>query len=55
MDAHHTEWDFGDGSTATETSPTHIYSNAGTYTVKIKAMSKNMKKMDENTQTITIQ
>lgn len=28
--AHHTEWDFGDGTTATETSPTHIYSNVQT-------------------------
>ena len=54
-DAHHTEWDFGDGATASHDSPTHIYSNAGTYTVKIKAMSKNMKKTDEKTQTITIQ
>ena len=55
MDAHHTEWDFGDGTTATETSPTHIYNTAGTYTVKLKGLSKNMKKTDEKTQTITLQ
>lgn len=53
--AHHLEWNFGDDATSTETSPTHIYNAAGTYTVKLKAMSKNMKKMDEKTQTITIQ
>ncbi len=26
-------WDFGDGNTSTELSPTHIYSSSGTYTI----------------------
>lgn len=30
-------WDFGDGSTSTEVSPTHRYSHSGNYTVTLKA------------------
>lgn len=29
------QWDFGDGSTATEQNPSHAYAEAGTYTVKL--------------------
>nr|WP_230669902.1 PKD domain-containing protein [Methanosarcina barkeri] len=29
------KWDFGDGTSSTEKSPTHTYSAAGTYTVKL--------------------
>lgn len=31
-------WDFGDGSTSTEMSPTHQYSSAGSYTVSLTAI-----------------
>lgn len=31
------EWDFGDGSTSTESNPTHIYTEEGTYTVTLFA------------------
>lgn len=55
MDGHHYEWDFGDGAMSTETNPSHAYANAGTYTVKCMAMSKNGKKMNETSQTITVQ
>ena len=30
-------WDFGDGSTSTQTSPTHAYAQSGTYTVQLIA------------------
>ncbi|MEZ4935737.1 MAG: PKD domain-containing protein [Saprospiraceae bacterium] len=31
-------WDFGDGATSTAVNPSHAYSNAGAYTVKLRAM-----------------
>ncbi len=31
------EWDFGDGSTSTDPSPSHLYNNAGTYTIHLTA------------------
>jgi PKD repeat protein len=32
-------WDFGDGNTSSEVSPTHTYAAAGAYTVKLTAIS----------------
>lgn len=33
------EWDFGDGATATATSPQHVYASPGTYTVTLTAIA----------------
>ncbi len=55
MDAHHYEWDFGDGSMSTDMNPTHAYANKGSYTVKLMTMSMNSKKSDETTKTVTVQ
>gem|GEM_PF-5031300 len=33
-------WDFGDGSTATERNPQHLYGQTGDFTVKLKAYSQ---------------
>src|SRR3990167_963533 len=54
MDASSFEWDFGDGTTSTEANVTHTYNTAGSYTVTLMATSKNGKKMDETTNSITI-
>jgi gliding motility-associated-like protein len=35
------QWDFGDGTTSTQTSPTHLYSAAGTYTITLVANDPN--------------
>jgi PKD repeat protein len=37
MDADSYAWDFGDGSTSTEVSPTHIFMSSGTFTVTLVA------------------
>jgi len=49
------EWSFGDGNTSTTASPTHTYNTAGTFIVTLKAKSKNGKKTDEATTTITVE
>ncbi|MBI9067435.1 MAG: PKD domain-containing protein [Salinivirgaceae bacterium] len=46
------EWDFKDETTSTETSPTHSFSEAGTYNVTLTA--KNGENEDVETKTITI-
>lgn len=35
------EWDFGDGSTSTQTNPFHSYTNNGSYTVKLIVKNNN--------------
>ncbi|MFN7015281.1 MAG: PKD domain-containing protein, partial [Bacteroidia bacterium] len=48
-------WDFGDGSTSTATSPTHLYATPGSYTVQLIAVDNatcNLR--DTTTQTITV-
>ena len=54
IDAYRYEWDFGDGSTATYSSPKHTYNTAGTYTVTLTAFSKNGKKSGKATETIKV-
>ncbi len=39
MNAHHYEWDFGDGQTSTEPNPCHAYSSKGVYYVQLTAYS----------------
>lgn len=46
-------WDFGDGNTSTEFSPTHEYAAVGTYTVKLTASDK-LEKTDVKSTEITI-
>lgn len=46
-------WDFGDGNFSSATNPSHSYAAAGTYTVKLKAISNN-NCADSITQVITV-
>ncbi len=45
-------WNFGDGSSSTETSPVHTYNNLGSYTVTLTAHSSGGD--GTNTQNITV-
>ncbi len=53
-DAHHYEWDFGDGATSPIENPTHIYNNPGTFTVRLDVFNEDMSKTDVETKTITV-
>lgn len=48
-------WDFGDGSTSTIPSPTHLYANPGVYTVHLSATDNfTCNPADDTTMTITV-
>ncbi|WP_240965917.1 PKD domain-containing protein [Pseudoflavitalea sp. G-6-1-2] len=49
------EWDFGDGTTSTEESPTHLYPNLNTYVVKLRAYDESTcNKVHDTSFTITV-
>lgn len=47
-------WDFGDGHKSIETSPIHIYTEKGIYTISLIAFSKNEKAQNIAQKTITV-
>ncbi len=47
-------WDFGDGSTSEEESPSHTYQNVGNYTVKLTAYNSNKKKSSDKSLIISV-
>lgn len=48
-------WDFGDGNTSTDDSPTHLYTNPGTYLVRLLANDPNSCNLTDQTSfTITV-
>ena len=47
-------WDFGDGSTSTEQNPSHTYSQAGLYTVKLTATNDQGSDTKTKTDYITV-
>ena len=53
-DADHYSWDFGDGTKSTDENPTHAYSKEGSYTITLTAYSKNDKKSNTYSESITV-
>lgn len=48
-------WNFGDGTTSTDKSPTHTYNNPGSYTIRLIANEPNScNKTDDTTMTILV-
>jgi gliding motility-associated-like protein len=48
-------WDFGDGTSSTDDNPTHLYTQTGTYKVRLTAYdSTACNKVDDTTFTITV-
>ncbi len=52
-DAESYAWDFGDGGTSTHESPTHVYTEAGTYTVTLTAIGSEGE-IDEAAMELTV-
>lgn len=48
-------WDFGDGTSSDEKSPTHVYDTEGNYKVKLTTFSKGRKKWAESFMDIAVQ
>jgi len=46
-------WDFGDGTTSTQTSPTHVYSTAGTYSITLQVTDESQLTVSQTT-TLTV-
>lgn len=42
-------WNFGDGTTSTQTNPIHLYNNVGSYLVKLTAVDSNTCNMQDST------
>ena len=42
-------WNFGDGTTSTEVSPTHVYGEKGAYTVELTVKDSRGKESKEQT------
>jgi PKD repeat protein len=53
-DAYAYEWSFGDGTTSDEKDPSHAFENEGSYDVMLTAFSKNEKKTDSYSSTLTV-
>jgi PKD repeat protein len=47
-------WDFGDGSTSTDFSPSHVYATAGTFTVSLTATKGEASSIETKTDYITV-
>ncbi|MCB0307660.1 MAG: PKD domain-containing protein, partial [Calditrichaeota bacterium] len=48
------QWDFGDGGTSNEENPTHVYTNPGTYTVKLTVSDGTLSDSIEKSNLITV-
>ena len=55
LNAHHYEWDFGDGQTSTEPNPCHAYSSRGVYYVQLTAYSPSGEKCNMTGMNINVE